>query len=74
MLTPRNIALTYNDEVIEWLTDNGFSDTMGARPMARVINQKIKKPLAKTLLFGSDINLVTLEILDDEINIRTDQK
>ena len=71
MLTPREIVLLYDDKVIEWLTDNGFSETMGARPMARVINQQIKKPLAKALLFGSDIKTVTLEILDGSINITT---
>jgi ATP-dependent Clp protease ATP-binding subunit ClpA len=71
MLTPREIVLLYDDKVIEWLTDNGFSETMGARPMARVINQQIKKPLAKELLFGSDIKTVTLEILDGSINITT---
>jgi ATP-dependent Clp protease ATP-binding subunit ClpA len=44
---------------------------MGARPMARLINERVKKPLAKELLFGNEIRTVNLEILDDTINIRT---
>lgn len=71
MLTPRNITLNYTDEVVDWLTENGFTSSMGARPMARLINEKVKKPLAKTLLFGDAVTTVELEILNDTINIRT---
>ena len=73
MLEPRNIVLEYDQEVIEWLTAKGFTETMGARPMARVINEKIKKPLAKQILFGQDVDLVKLSIMEDDINIRTDK-
>jgi len=71
MLTPRGIEMSYSIQIIEWLTDNGFTPSMGARPMARLINEKIKKPLAKTLLFGNDITQVHLEITDNEIVIKT---
>lgn len=73
MLSPRNIVLEYDQQVIDWLTEKGFTETMGARPMARVINEKIKKPLAKQILFGKDVDLVKLNIQDDDINIRTDK-
>jgi len=73
MLEPRNIVLEYDQEVIEWLTAKGFTETMGARPMARVINEKIKKPLAKQILFGQDIDLIKLSIQEDDINIQTDK-
>jgi len=73
MLSPRNIVIEYDDDVVEWLTQKGFTESMGARPMARVINEKIKKPLAKQILFGSDVDLVKLSIQDDQINIRTDK-
>jgi len=73
MLEPRNIVLEYDQEVIEWLTAKGFTETMGARPMARVINEKIKKPLAKQILFGQDVDLVKLSIQEDDINIQTDK-
>ena len=46
---------------------------MGARPMARLINEQIKKPLAKKILFGSDVDLVKLKVIDNGINIRTDK-
>lgn len=73
MLIQRAIELQYNDEVVAWLTDKGFTASMGARPMARVINEKIKKPLAKQILFGSDIDTVILTIENDDINITTNK-
>ena len=73
MLEPRNVVIEYDDEVVEWLTNKGFTPTMGARPMARLINEKIKKPLAKKILFGTDVDLVKLKVIDNGINIRTDK-
>jgi ATP-dependent Clp protease ATP-binding subunit ClpA len=71
MLKPRSIKLSYSAKVLTWLTDNGFTETMGARPMARLINEQIKKPLAKTLLFGDNVTSVKIEIVDDKIVIHT---
>jgi len=71
MLLPRDIGMHWNQEVIDWLTENGFTVSMGARPMGRLINEKIKKPLAKQLLFGNNITRVDIEVKDDDINIRT---
>ena len=73
MLEPRNIVIEYEQEVVDWLTKRGFTPSMGARPMARLINEKIKKPLSKQILFGEDVDLVKLSIQDDNINIRTDK-
>ena len=73
MLSPRNIVMEYDDETVDWLTNKGFTETMGARPMARLINEKIKKRLAKQILFGTDVHLVKLSIIDDNIDIRTDK-
>ena len=72
MLEPRNTVLEYDDAVINWLTERGFTPSMGARPMARLINEKIKKPLAKKILFGKDVDLVKLKVVNDGINIQTD--
>ena len=66
---PDHVVLPMKQE----LTNKGFTETMGARPMARLINEKIKKPLAKQILFGTDVHLVKLAIIDDKINIRTDK-
>jgi ATP-dependent Clp protease ATP-binding subunit ClpA len=71
MMTPRNITLKWDQEVVDWLTDKGFTASMGARPMARIINEKIKKPLAKQLLFGNEISTVYIEVKNDNIDIRT---
>jgi ATP-dependent Clp protease ATP-binding subunit ClpA len=71
MLTSRNIKITWTDQTVDWLTENGFTASMGARPMARLINEQIKKPLAKQLLFGDNINEINIEIEDGRIQIRT---
>ena len=73
MLEPRNIVIEYDQEVVDWLTEKGFTPSMGARPMARLINEKIKKPLSKQILFGQDVDLVKISMKDNEIDIRTDK-
>ena len=73
MLEPRNIVVEYDQQVVDWLTQRGFTPSMGARPMARLINEKIKKPLSKQILFGEDVDLVKLSIANDKIDIRTDK-
>ena len=71
MLKPRNIELVFDEDALDWLTNNGFTESMGARPMARLINEKVKKPLAKELLFGDNISRVHLVVENDTICIRT---
>ena len=51
-LADRNVTIELADEAREWLTDHGYDETMGARPMARLIQQTIKTPLADEVLFG----------------------
>ena len=50
LLEPREIELNVNDDVYDWLAENGFDDAMGARPMQRLISSKIKTPLARTII------------------------
>ena len=52
-LKEKNVSLHIDDKAREWLGENGFDTAMGARPMARLIQEKIKKPLANELLFGT---------------------
>jgi len=52
VLTEKNVTLSLDPEARLWLADNGCDPKMGARPMARLIQEKIKKPLANDLLFG----------------------
>ncbi|MGG2305096.1 ATP-dependent Clp protease ATP-binding subunit ClpA, partial [Salmonella enterica] len=51
-LADRNVTIELTDEAREWLVDNGYDEAMGARPMARLIQQTIKTPLADEVLFG----------------------
>ncbi|MCK5190315.1 MAG: ATP-dependent Clp protease ATP-binding subunit ClpA [Methylococcales bacterium] len=52
VLTEKNVTLSLESEARLWLAEHGCDPTMGARPMARLIQEKIKKPLANDLLFG----------------------
>jgi len=51
-LQEKGVTLDVEDSAREWLAEHGFDAKMGARPMARVIQDHIKKPLAEELLFG----------------------
>jgi ATP-dependent Clp protease ATP-binding subunit ClpA len=70
MVKDREIDLTWTPAVTNWLSDRGFNETMGARPMAREINENIKKPLARKLLFSdSTHNRIEIDIQNDQIQI-----
>ncbi len=51
-LMERGVSIELTKEAAEWIADKGYDDKMGARPLARVIQEHIKKPLAEELLFG----------------------
>ncbi len=51
-LMDRNVTIELTKEAAELLGEKGYDDKMGARPLARVIQEEIKKPLAEELLFG----------------------
>jgi ATP-dependent Clp protease ATP-binding subunit ClpA len=48
----KNIEITISDEAIDYLVDKGFDAKMGARPLQRVIDKDIRRPLSKKMLFG----------------------
>ena len=52
-LFERNIQIDLTPAAAKWLAEKGYSDKMGARPLARLIQEKIKKPLADEILFGT---------------------
>jgi ATP-dependent Clp protease ATP-binding subunit ClpA len=56
LLADKQVTLTLEAEARLWLAENGCDPKMGARPMARLIQEKIKKPLANDLLFGKLAN------------------
>jgi len=51
-LMDRNVTIELTPKAAQWLADKGYDDKMGARPLGRVIQEYIKKPLAEELLFG----------------------
>ncbi|MGI9351487.1 MAG: ATP-dependent Clp protease ATP-binding subunit ClpA [Rhizobiaceae bacterium] len=51
-LAERNVTFELSEEAVSWLAKKGFDDKMGARPLGRVIQEYIKKPLADEVLFG----------------------
>ncbi|MFW2545305.1 ATP-dependent Clp protease ATP-binding subunit ClpA [Primorskyibacter sp. 2E107] len=51
-LMDRNVTIELTNPAAEWLAEKGYDDKMGARPLGRVIQEHIKKPLAEELLFG----------------------
>ena len=51
-LADRHVTIETDDEATDWLAKNGFDELYGARPLARVIQENIKKPLADEILFG----------------------
>ncbi len=51
-LEAKNVTLEVSEKAKHWLAENGYDPLMGARPMARLIQEKIKKPAAEELLFG----------------------
>ncbi|MFM7656627.1 MAG: AAA family ATPase, partial [Paracoccaceae bacterium] len=51
-LIDRNVHIDLTPEAADWLGEKGYDDKMGARPLGRVIQEHIKKPLAEELLFG----------------------
>jgi ATP-dependent Clp protease ATP-binding subunit ClpA len=51
-LADRHVTIETSDDATDWLAKNGFDELYGARPLARVIQEHIKKPLADEILFG----------------------
>jgi ATP-dependent Clp protease ATP-binding subunit ClpA len=51
-LADRNVTIELTEAARKWLADKGFDPLYGARPLARVIQDSVKKPLAEELLFG----------------------
>jgi len=52
-LDAKGVSLEVSDEARDWLAEKGYDKAMGARPMARTVQESLKKPLANELLFGS---------------------
>ena len=73
-LLDRNVTIELTKPAAEWLADKGYDDKMGARPLGRVIQENIKKPLAEELLFGklAKGGVVKVGVKDGKIDLRID--
>ncbi|MFA0410973.1 AAA family ATPase, partial [Vibrio splendidus] len=69
-LDARGVSLEVSEDARHWLAERGYDKTMGARPMGRVIQEKLKKPLANELLFGSlvDGGTVKVSLIKDDLD------
>jgi ATP-dependent Clp protease ATP-binding subunit ClpA len=75
-LAEKGVQLTVDDEARTWFAMHGYDPKMGARPMARVIQDNIKKPLAEELLFGklSQGGHVNITVEDGELSLEIESK
>ncbi|GGD89495.1 ATP-dependent Clp protease ATP-binding subunit ClpA [Aureimonas endophytica] len=72
-LSERNVTFDLSEEAIAWLANKGYDEQMGARPLGRVIQEHIKKPLADELLFGKlrRGGTVKVTIAEDAAGVKT---
>jgi ATP-dependent Clp protease ATP-binding subunit ClpA len=76
-LDDKKVSMFVDDGARQWLAENGYDKVMGARPMARIIQEKIKKPLAEELLFGRLVNGGQVNVTvggDGEIEIDVEER
>ena len=71
MVAPKGITVVLEPEARSWLATKGFDRAFGARPMARLVERVIKKPLSELLLFGSlaDGGTLRIAIEGDEVRL-----
>ncbi|HEX7191188.1 MAG TPA: AAA family ATPase, partial [Thermoanaerobaculia bacterium] len=71
-LAPKNVTLELSEAGRAWLAQHGYDKAFGARPMARLIQSKVKEPLVDAILFGSLQNggNVFVDAADDELKLR----
>ncbi|WP_045225611.1 ATP-dependent Clp protease ATP-binding subunit ClpA [Methyloterricola oryzae] len=69
-LAEKHVSLALEADAREWLAQHGCDAKMGARPMARVIQENIKKPLAEEILFGklASGGMVRISVVDDRLS------
>ena len=71
MVTDKDIAIDITDDALDYLVDKGFDRKMGARPLQRLIDKDIKRPLSREMLFGDLKNggSVTIDFRKEEIHL-----
>lgn len=77
LLQERNISITVTPKAKKWFIQNGYSETMGARPMERLIQEKIKLPLSKELLVARSTKAerkLTVDLNEEAVVIRSQER
>ena len=71
-LEDRGVTITLSDDARKWLGDKGYDRAMGARPLSRVIQEHLKKPLSEELLFGKlkDGGSVRVVLKNDKLSFQ----
>ena len=71
MVKDKGVVINITDEALDYLVDKGFDPKMGARPLQRVIDKEIKRPLSRELLFGKlkSGGTVTIDIVKGEVSL-----
>ena len=74
LLQDKHVSLSATPAARDWLAQHGFDPEMGARPMSRVIQDKVKRPLADELLFGKLVGggKVSIDVRDGELIVETE--
>ena len=74
-LLDRGVTIELTKAAAEWIADKGYDDKMGARPLARVIQEYVKKPLAEELLFGklAKGGLVKVGVKNGALDLRIEE-
>jgi ATP-dependent Clp protease ATP-binding subunit ClpA len=75
-LSARQVQLHVDDDARAWLGEHGYDKRMGARPMSRVIQENIKRPLAEELLFGKLANggAVHIAVRDGKLDLELEAR
>ena len=75
-LKDKNIEIKLSKSAVTWLADRGYDSKMGARPLARLIDTKIKSPLSRRVLFGDlqDGGNVAVSIVDNALHFDVTEK
>ena len=70
-LADRNVEIELTNSALNWLAERGYDEKFGARPLGRVVQEYIKKPLADELLFGglTSGGLAVVDVIDGRLTV-----
>ena len=70
-LAPKGISIDCTEAAISWIAEDGYDFAYGARPIKRLIDEKLKKPLSQEILFGrlEKGGLVTIEVENNDLKL-----